>query len=280
MNIIIADHAGFCFGVQRSIEMADKALDERDQIRCVGPLIHNTQVVAELEAQGLRVVDSIDDVPAHAATMIRAHGTGPAAYQDADKRGITLIDATCPFVQRAQKAAAAMAEEGYQVLVVGERDHPEARGIVEHTGGRARVVEDPVEIDELQLKNRVGIVAQTTQNAEKFAQVVTKVIPHARDVKIANTICDATSQRQTSALDVAKQVDLMLVIGGRHSANTTRLAEICAATDTPTHHIESADEIHADWLTGAATVGVTGGASTPVSAISATVGRVEELAGG
>jgi len=278
MDIIIADHAGFCFGVQRSIEMADKALADRGEIRCVGPLIHNNQVVAELEAQGLRVVDSIEDVPDAAAAMIRAHGTGPAAYENAAEREISLIDATCPFVQAAQRAAAAMAEDGYQVLVVGEREHPEARGIVEHTGGRARVVEDPAEIDDQKLTNRVGIVAQTTQNAEKFAEVVTRVIPHASDIKIANTICDATSQRQTAALDVAKQADVMLVIGGRHSANTTRLAEICAATGTPTHHIESADEIQADWISGAPCVGVTGGASTPVSAISATVARVKELA--
>ncbi len=248
MDIIIADHAGFCFGVQRSIEMADKALAERGEIRCVGPLIHNKQVVAELEAEGFRVVDSIEDVPDAAATMIRAHGTGPAAYEDASEREITLIDATCPFVQRAQRAAAAMAEDGYQVLVVGEREHPEARGIVEHSGGRARVVQEPAEIDDLELKKRVGIVAQTTQNAEKVAEVVTKVIPHASDIKIANTICDATSQRQTAALAVAKQADLMLVIGGRHSANTTRLAEMCGATGTPTHLIESAHEIRPDWI--------------------------------
>lgn len=279
MEIIVSDHAGFCFGVQRSIEMAEKALHEPDELRCVGPLIHNTHVVAELEARGLLVVDSMQDVPVNGSSMIRAHGTGPGAYEDAEARGITLIDATCPFVQRAQKAAAAMAEEGYQVIVVGERDHPEARGIVEHSGGRAAVVEEPAEVDSLELRNRIGIVAQTTQSAEKLAQVIAKVVPHTRDLRIANTICDATSQRQAAALEVAQQVDVMLVIGARHSANTTRLAEICAASGTPAHHIESADEIEASWIEGVARVGVTGGASTPVAAISETVARVEELAG-
>jgi (E)-4-hydroxy-3-methyl-but-2-enyl pyrophosphate reductase len=279
MEIVVADHAGFCFGVQRSVEMAERALRDREELVCIGPLIHNRQVVAELEARGLRVVSSMDEVVSGAAAMIRAHGTGPTAYEDAEGRGITLIDATCPFVQRAQRAAASLADEGYQVLVVGERDHPEAQGIVEHTGGRANVVEDPGEIDEFGLARRVGVVAQTTQSSAKFAQVVAAVVPHARDIKVANTICDATSQRQQAALNVARQVDLMLVIGGRHSANTTRLAEICTASGTPTHHIESPDEMEREWLEGAQRVGVTGGASTPVSAIADTVARVEKMAG-
>jgi len=279
MQIIIADHAGFCFGVQRSLEMAEKALAERDELRCLGQLIHNPQVVAELAAKGLRVVGSLEEVPVEGAAMIRAHGAGPATYQAAEGRSITLIDATCPFVRRAQRSAADLAEEGYQVLVVGERDHPEARGIVEHTGGRATVVEDPAEVNELPLKNRVGIVAQTTQTAEKFIDVIARIVPRVRDVKVANTICDATSQRQAAALEVARQVEVMLVIGGRHSANTTRLADLCSSIGTPTHHVESAEEIEAAWLTGATRIGVTGGASTPVSAIEETVRRIEELAG-
>ncbi len=278
MEIVIADHAGFCFGVQRSLEMAEKALAEREGLECLGPLIHNRQVVSELEARGLRVVASIGEVPSGGAAMIRAHGTGPAAYEEAEARGITLIDATCPFVRRAQRAAAALADEGYQVLVVGERDHPEARGIVEHTGGRATVVEDPAEIESLEVTHRVGIVAQTTQSLEKLAEVITRVLARTRDIKVANTICEATSQRQQAALDVAAQVDLMLVIGGRHSANTTRLAELCAARGTPTQLVESAQEIRPEWLQGVKRLGVTGGASTPVVAIEEAVRRVEEVA--
>jgi 4-hydroxy-3-methylbut-2-en-1-yl diphosphate reductase len=278
MQIIVADHAGFCFGVQRSLELAEKALAERERLECLGPLIHNRQVVAELEARGLSVVSTMQGVPSGGAAMIRAHGTGPEAYDEATRRGITLIDATCPFVRRAQKAAAALADEGYQVLVVGEREHPEARGIVEHTGGRAAVIEDPAETEGLKLTQRIGIVAQTTQSLEKLAQVVTCILPHARDIKIANTICEATSHRQQAALEVASRVDVMLVIGGRHSANTTRLAELCAAQGTPTHLIESADEVQPEWLAGVACVGVTGGASTPVAAIEEAVRRVEKLA--
>ena len=135
------------------------------------------------------------------------------------------------------------------------------------------------EIEEFAVAQRVAVVAQTTQSSTKFAQVVAAVVPRARDIKVANTICDATSQRQQAALDVAREVDLMLVIGGRHSANTTRLAELCAAIGTPTHHVESPDEIKRGWLQGVARVGVTGGASTPVAAIADTVARVEQLAG-
>ncbi|MBM3473707.1 MAG: 4-hydroxy-3-methylbut-2-enyl diphosphate reductase [Armatimonadetes bacterium] len=274
MEIIVAEHAGFCFGVKRSLEMAEEALAKRGHVYCLGELIHNSQVVADLEVKGLRVVSSLDAVPEGAVAMIRAHGAGPAAYEVAQARNITLLDATCPFVRRAQKAAADLAEEGYQVLVVGERDHPEARGIVEHTGGRATVVENPAETDGMELTKRIGIVAQTTQSAKKLGQVVARVIPRARDVKIANTICDATSHRQGAALEIARGVDVMLVIGGRHSANTTRLADLCADICPRTHHIESADEIEADWLTDASRVGITGGASTPVAAIEAVVRRV------
>lgn len=278
MEIIVADHAGFCFGVQRSLEMAKHALRARGELRCLGQLIHNPQVVAELESEGLRVVTALEEVPVGSAAMIRAHGAGPAAYEAAKQRGITLIDATCPFVRRAQRAAATLAQEGYQVLVVGERNHPEVQGIVEHTGGRATVVEDPAEIDEPQLENRIGIVAQTTQAAEKFVEVIARVVPRAQDIKIANTICDATRQRQEAALRVARKVDVMVVIGGRHSANTTRLAELCSSIGTRTHHIESCNEIEASWFIGANSVGVTGGASTPVSAVEDTVKRIRELA--
>ncbi|MGQ9731972.1 MAG: 4-hydroxy-3-methylbut-2-enyl diphosphate reductase [Candidatus Zipacnadales bacterium] len=278
MEIVVADHAGFCFGVQRSIEMAERALAERNGLQCLGPLIHNRQVVAELERRGLKVVNSLDEVPKGGAAMIRAHGTGPDTYRTASERQITLIDATCPFVQRAQRAALSLAEEGYQVLVIGEREHPEAQGIVEHSGGRAKVVEEPEELDHLSLSQRVGVVAQTTQSAQKLVDVVSRLVPCIRDLKVANTICDATTQRQTAALRVANQVDVMLVIGGRHSANTTRLTELCSATGTSTYHIESADEIDPTWLQDAQAVGVTGGASTPVSAIQQVVARLRTIA--
>jgi 4-hydroxy-3-methylbut-2-enyl diphosphate reductase len=277
MEIIVATHAGFCFGVKRSLEMADEALADREQVYCLGELIHNSQVVADLEAKGLRVVSSLEEVPEGGVAMIRAHGAGPQAYEVAEARRIALLDATCPFVRRAQEAAAGLAQDGYQVLVVGERDHPEARGIVEHTSGRATVVEDPAEVGGMKLTKRIGIVAQTTQSAEKLGQVAARVIPRARDVKIANTICDATSQRQGAALEIARGVDVMLVVGGRHSANTARLAELCSATPSSTHHIETANEIEPEWLAGASRVGITGGASTPVAAIEAVRHRVEAL---
>jgi len=277
MEIIVAEHAGFCFGVRRSLEMAEEALAERGPVYCLGELIHNSQVVADLEAKGLRVVSSLGAVPEGGVAMIRAHGAGPEAYEVAKARNITLLDATCPFVGRAQKAAKRLADEGYQVLVVGERNHPEARGIVEHTGGRAAVAENPDEVDGMELTKRIGIVAQTTQSVEKLNQVVARVVPRARDVKIANTICDATSHRQGAALEIARGVDVMLVVGGRHSANTARLAELCSATPGATYHIETAAEVEPEWLARASRVGITGGASTPVAAIEAVRRRVEEL---
>jgi 4-hydroxy-3-methylbut-2-enyl diphosphate reductase len=276
LDIFLASEAGFCFGVRRALETAGEASERHGHIYSLGPLIHNRQVVEDLAARGVEVVDDITCVPAGSVAMIRTHGAGPAAYEAAEERQIQIIDATCPFVARVQKAADLYQSEGYQVLVLGEADHPEARAIVEHTGGQATIVQGADDIADLKISRRVAVVCQTTQRLENLQELTNALLPQVHELRIANTICDATTKRQSAALEVARNVDLMIVVGGTHSANTTRLAQICAATGTPTHHIETAAEVRDEWLADIQRVGVTAGASTPDEAIEAVVQRLQQ----
>lgn len=278
LTIIGVDEAGFCFGVRRALQLANEATEKHPEVACLGPLIHNRQVVEGLEERGMRVVETIEEVPRNSAALIRAHGAGPAVYEAAREREINLIDATCPFVRRVQQAAARFAEDDYQVLVLGEREHPEAQAIVAHAGGRATIVEDAGELERIEVTDRVAVVCQTTQRIDKLQELVDALLPRIAELRVANTICDATSKRQKASLSIARQADLMIVIGGYHSANTNRLAQICRATGTRTEHIETADELRGEWLVGAETVGITAGASTPPDAIDAVRRRLLELA--
>ncbi len=279
MEITLAHHAGFCFGVRRAIERAVEETTSRGKLYSQGPLIHNKQVVDGLREMGLEPIEDIEAAPEGAAVMLRTHGVGPSVYQRAAQRALEVIDATCPFVARAQKEARRLGEAGYQVLILGEPDHPEAQAIREHTGGSARIVQHRGDLQDLHLGRRVAVVCQTTQRFEALREVVDALLPRVSELAVANTICDATTQRQEAALQMAREVDLVIVIGGRHSANTTRLAQICADTGKTTHHIETAEEIDPEWLKGVGRVGVTAGASTPDEAIQAAVSRLRELAG-
>lgn len=269
----------YFFGVRRAIDRALKETDERGRLYSQGPLIHNRQVVEGLRAKGLEPVDSVEEVPPGGTLMLRTHGVGPSVYERARERGLELIDATCPFVSRAQSEAARLHAAGYQVLVLGEPDHPEAQAIREHTGGAAIIVQSPHDVAGLALSRKVAVVCQTTQRIEALRSLVHDLLPQTNELAVANTICDATTQRQDAAQRMAAQVDFVIVIGGTHSANTTRLAEICAASGTPTQHVETADQIECGWLTGVERVGVTAGASTPDELIQAVVERLRECAG-
>ncbi|NSW58150.1 MAG: 4-hydroxy-3-methylbut-2-enyl diphosphate reductase [Armatimonadetes bacterium] len=278
MEIILAEHAGFCFGVRRAIHRAVEETRQRGRLYSQGPLIHNRQVVDGLRDEGLEPVESIEDVPPGAAVMLRTHGVGPTVYRRAEERGLEVIDATCPFVARAQKEASRLDQAGYRVLVLGEPDHPEAQAIREHTGGRAHIVQSPGDVNPSALTKRVAIVCQTTQRIEALQELASAVLPHVQELVVANTICDATAHRQDAARAMAQQVDVVVVIGGRHSANTTRLAQICADSGKPTYHVETADEIQCAWFEGAGRIGITAGASTPDQAIEDAVRRIQQCA--
>lgn len=277
LKTIVVEEAGFCFGVRRALQLAEEATEQHAGVACLGPLIHNRQVVESLEKRGLRVVDGINEVEPGAAAMIRAHGAGPQVYTRAEARGIQLIDATCPFVTRVQRAAARFAAEDYQLFVLGEPDHPEARAIVEHAGGQAAIVQDASDLEGMAIADRVAVVCQTTQRLETLLALVAALLTRTTELRVANTICDATSKRQEASIRLAGEADLVIVIGGYHSANTNRLAQICSATGTPTKHIETADELRQEWLRGVTVVGLTAGASTPDEAIRAVRQRLAAM---
>lgn len=281
-QIEIAEQAGACYGVERALKMVREAVAQaqgegkaKAEVHTLGPLIHNPQVVAELEAQGVTVVDSPAQKPGSTLVM-RTHGVTPQVEQAARDAGVQILDATCPYVKKAHVAAERLAREGYQVIIVGEKGHPEVEGTLGHAP-EALVINDAAELDGLEVARRVGVVVQTTQTRACLEAVVARLLGMAEETRVINTICDATTERQNAAAELAARASVMVVIGGRNSANTTHLAEICAAHCPQTHHIETADELDASWFAGAELVGITAGASTPGEQIESVRARIQEL---
>lgn len=276
-EIRVSAFAGFCWGVERALAMAHQAAESAPKpVRSLGPLIHNPRVIRDLAAQGIEVVDRAEQLESGTA-IIRSHGVQHQVLEGLQKRNINVVDATCTFVKAAQEKAARLREQGYLVVILGEPAHPEVLAIRSYAGADAMVVEGPDDLPPRLLKTRVGLVVQTTQASEKLAALVSSLAPRVRELRIYNTICSATEQRQQAAMETAEAVDVVIVVGGRNSGNTTRLAQLCRAVQPRTHHVESPGEIKAEWLHGAESVGVTAGASTPPEQIQAVVDRIREL---
>ena len=261
MEVILAESLGFCYGVKRAIKLARENAAPDGTACTLGPIIHNPQMVARLAAEGVGNVSSLEEMTS-GTIIIRSHGVGPQVYDEAEKMGLSLVDATCPHVKKAQMAANELAQDGYEVVIVGEKRHPEVRSIYEWSGHKAVVVETEAEASALQPCGRLGIVAQTTFSGERFKSIVMRLLDKSNDVRIVRTICTATDQRQAAAVALAGQVQLMLVIGGKNSANTTRLAQLCAEK-CKTYHIETAAELQDEWFDKIEKIGITAGASTP-----------------
>ena len=264
LEIWVAEDAGFCFGVERAISMAEEAVedDRSREVYTLGPIIHNPQVVERLKDRGVNTAESVDEIDS-GVIIIRSHGVRPDVIDRARQKGLEIIDATCPYVKKAQENARRLVEEDYQTIIYGDRDHPEVKGIMGAADQRALIVTDLEEIENIDLESSVGVVAQTTKSPSSFQELVNKILPRCKEMRIFNTICNTTQLRQKSAVDLARNVDVMFVIGGYNSANTSRLAEMCAGTGTSTYHIETAEDIDFDWLKKSKKIGVTAGASTP-----------------
>jgi len=280
LQIIIAKSAGFCFGVRRALELVEAALnaEEKSPIFSLGPLIHNPTVVKGLEAKGLHVVNQIEEVP-EGRVVIRSHGVGPGIYQYAKEKNLEVIDATCPFVKNVHQLAVLLKKEGYQLIIIGEREHAEVKGVLDSAAGEALIVSSPTELEQMNLELKVGIISQTTQDINNFQQIVCQIVKRTKECRVFNTICLATSKRQQEVAELSKQVDLVIVVGGKNSANTCRLAEIAANNGTLTYHVESAAELQTDWFQDKKVVGITAGASTPDSQINAVVEKIKSLGG-
>lgn len=280
MRVELSQFAGACYGVQRALDMVEKLVAEGAQVTTLGPLIHNPQVVSKLDAQGVRVAEEVADVCTE-TVVIRSHGVTPQTKAALLARSLNVADATCPHVERAQKAAAELAEAGCRVLVVGEAGHPEVEGLVAYArekGAAADVVLSVQDIPE-DLYAPVGVVVQTTQTRDNLECIVEELKSRGIVPEVRNTICSATRKRQHTAAELANNVDVMIVLGGKNSSNTTRLAEICAATGTPTYHVESADELASINFSSCSVVGLTAGASTPEDQISEAVAVLQQIPG-
>ncbi len=280
MLVELASNAGVCFGVKRAIDTAMETATKHQgaPICTLGPLIHNPQAVARLAELGIQSAGTIDEID-DGVVIIRSHGVPPQIIDDASVKGLHIVDATCPFVVRAMKWAAKLKAEGYQVVLVGDRDHPEIVAILGATDNAGLVAGNPEEIAQLPTGERYGVVAQTTQSLSNYRACIAELVGKAREVKFYDTICTATARRQQAAQELASRVDVMLVVGGRNSANTTRLAQICQESGARTYHIETQADIDPAWFRLNDKVGITAGASTPNWLIEEVVQRMTEFEG-
>ena len=281
MQIIRAIDMGFCFGVRRAIVMMEQAAQEQPRIDSLGAVVHNPQVVDRLNSQGVQVVKNIDDITS-TSVAITAHGVGPHIIEELEKKGLAVLDTTCPIVERSQIAAKKLVEDGFLVVVYGNSDHPETRGVLGWAGGNGIATTDQDFLKGYKhAPKKIGILAQTTQVPAHFTDFVKHIMDQAleevTEIRVVNTLCNATSAQQEAAMALAVQVQLMIVVGGRNSANTRHLAELCTSAGVETYHIERADDVDSSWLVGKDRVGITAGASTPDEAIDAIVQKLEDM---
>lgn len=279
MKIIISEHSGYCYGVKRAVNMLEKLITEENHVYTLGPIIHNKQVTDYYEERGVHTIECISEVPedltGHSKIVIRSHGAPKRVYDEAEQLGVEVYDATCPYVKKIQNTVSSYASKGYNIIIVGNAKHPEVIGINGWCDDKALIVDHP---DQLITINKVDkptcVVAQTTYSIKQWEVISMKLREMIPDVKIFNTICLATEQRQQSVLDLAKKVDVMIVIGGKHSSNTIKLAELCRQM-VRTIHIETKDDLNGEDLIGKEVIGITAGASTPDWIIQSVILKIE-----
>lgn len=278
MEIIIAKTAGFCFGVKRAVDIAFRlASEKRKGVYTLGPIIHNPQVVEKLKKKGIIPLEDYKTKTDVKALIIRTHGIPLQLSGEIALSGCEIIDATCPFVKKAQYYAKLLKEEGYQVVILGEKNHPEVQSLMSYADSDAIVVNAETPLP--RLKNRIGLVVQTTQPLESLKKVLADVLRHAKEIKVYNTICNSTALRLKETARMAGQVDVMFVAGGKNSANTTQLTKLCESLSVPTYHIETASEIRKKWVANAKYIGITAGASTPEWIIKEVEKRISDIGG-
>ncbi|MBS1795026.1 MAG: 4-hydroxy-3-methylbut-2-enyl diphosphate reductase [Acidobacteria bacterium] len=278
MKVLLADEYGFCFGVERAVEMVEDALAEGDTVRTLGPLIHNDQEMERLGRSGVSTINAPVQIQRGQTAVIRAHGVTPEVQRELEEKASKVVDATCPFVTRVQKLAARAAEQDRHVIVVGNPDHPEMIGVKGYAPDHAFVISDETEVAKLPRLRQPLVVSQTTIKAKTFFDTAEAVKSKTDDeVQIVNTICSATRDRQEAARALAGEVDVFYIIGGRHSSNSRKLLMVCEEQCPKSFLIETEEEIDAADLAGAETVGVTAGASTPDWLIKKVIAHIEEI---
>ena len=267
MEIRLAESAGFCFGVKRAVDKVYEQIETGKTIYTYGPIIHNEEVVRDLEQKGVRVIETKEELEqlTEGTVVIRSHGVSKDIYDILEQKGLECIDATCPFVKRIHRVVEKESLAGKEIIVVGNPSHPEVQGIVGWCQGPVTVLETPEEAMEYTPKEgqNLCIVAQTTYNYKKFQYIVEIFEKKGYNDSVVNTICNATEERQTQARAIAKEADVMIVIGGKHSSNTRKLYEICSRECANTYFIQTLDDLHLELPKSVRLVGITAGASTP-----------------
>ncbi|MCD6329306.1 MAG: 4-hydroxy-3-methylbut-2-enyl diphosphate reductase [Candidatus Cloacimonetes bacterium] len=276
MKIETAKHSGFCFGVKRAIQIANETAQNNKKTITLGPIIHNPQMVEFLRKKGIHSIDDINDI-SDETIIIRSHGITAENYKLLLEKDLNIVDATCPFVKKAQEFAQKLTRDGYQLYILGEKNHPEVEALLSYIDDSAVVVTNPDNPFPKPTKGKVALIAQTTQSEEKFERLAKKLISLCEELHVVKTICNATILRQESTRNLAQKVDIMIVIGGKNSANTTRLAEIASAEGCRTFHIETGDELKIAWFENVDNVGITAGASTPNWIINSVKEKIKKI---
>ncbi len=278
-NIRKAVHAGYCWGVERDLDIVNQTAETHKEVpvRTLGPIIHNPQVVQSLDDKGVHSIDSLDQLREGGTVIIRTHGVAPEVYEQAETKGLTVVDATCPLVTLVQNKAKQLVNEGYHLVIFGNPKHPEVIGTLGHAGGKATVIEKPGDARTAKLPKKVGVVVQTTQETELVSELLSYLAPRCKEIKVFNTICNPTIERQDAARDLARDVQLMIVVGGKNSSNTRHLADVCRKEGATTYHIEEPTEVEPVWFANVHEVGVTAGASTPGWLMDQVITHIHEL---
>ena len=278
MQVLLANEYGFCFGVERAVDMVEEAIQDGQTVRALGPLIHNEQEMQRLAHEGVTTISQPVQIGRGETAVIRAHGVTPEVQRELEEKAAKVVDATCPFVTRVQKLAARAAEQDRHVVIVGSPDHPEMIGVKGYAPNHAFVIKDETEVGSLPRLRNPLVVAQTTIKVKTFFDTAEAVRSKTDDaVQIVNTICSATRDRQDAARALSGMVDAFYIIGGRHSSNSVKLLAVCLEQCEKSFLIETADEINPDDLAGVETVGVTAGASTPNWLIEKIVHHLEDI---
>jgi 4-hydroxy-3-methylbut-2-enyl diphosphate reductase len=278
MDVKIARTAGFCWGVRRTVDKVMEVADQRrgGPVVTLGPIIHNPQAVARFREKGVGTVNAVADVGDGTTVVVRTHGAMRSEIEAAEARGLDVVDGTCPYVKYPQAVAQRLSREGYHVVIVGDANHAEIKGVVSYAEGPSTVVKPGGPIPDIEAK-KVAVIAQTTCIGAEFERVVGALAARHKEVRAVNTICNDTEERQADARALAREVDAVVVVGGKNSANTRHLAEICREIQPRTWHVETEDELRAEWFQGCRTVGLSAGASTPDWVVEGVAGWLRAL---
>lgn len=279
MEVLIAEKLGFCAGVKNAIKLAEKTIAEQKNVFSLGPIIHNKDVEEHLSEGGLKTVEMIDNI-AGGTVIIRSHGATPEELEKIHGKGLKIVDATCVLVKRVQKIAEQLSSDGYKVVIIGDRNHPEVQAVVGFAGD-VDVVANEKDLSKLPKNKKLGVICQTTQSPDHFGRMVGAIVKSGfAELKVINTLCSEAIKRQQSAIDLCKKVDVMFVLGGLNSANTRKLAELCKKYNNLTFHLQNFSELDTNTLRGKARAGVTAGASTPDWIIDEFVNRLRAFDSG